>query len=133
MASNNRMDLLAEARLALLLQRARLDSFTEINAKAALSLVTLDGARALGVHHEIGSLEPGKAADLAAFPLDDVGPVHDPISSAIFALPGTRASFVSVAGEVLVRDGKLLDVDADLEQRVQRSADVLQAWLEAQH
>jgi 5-methylthioadenosine/S-adenosylhomocysteine deaminase len=128
-ASNNRMDILGEARLAALFQRARLGSFREVSASEAIRLATLGGARAVGVDREVGSLEVGKAADLAAFPLDSVYPVHDPDAAAIFGLPGTRASFVTVAGRELVRDGVLLAEDPGLEARVQASADALQGWL----
>ena len=129
-ASNNRMDLLEEARLTTLLQRAQRATFGELSAAAVLSLATLGGARALGLDREVGSLEAGKAADLSAFPLAAVGPVHDPQAAAVFALPGTRASLVAVAGQVLVRDGLLLHEDVELEQRVQQSANALQAWLQ---
>lgn len=128
-ASNNRVDMLGESRLAALFQRARLGSFAEISASDAIRLATLGGARALGVDAEVGSLEVGKAADLAAFPLDSIGPVHDPEAAAVFGLPGTRASFVAVAGHELVRDGVLLAVDPGLEERVQASAEALERWL----
>jgi cytosine/adenosine deaminase-related metal-dependent hydrolase len=128
-ASNNRMDILAEARLAALFQRARLGGFSEVSASDAIELATLGGARAIGIDGEVGSLEVGKAADLAAFPLDNLGPVHDPIATAIFGLPGTRASVVAVGGRELVRDGVLLDDDSALEERVQASAEALKSWL----
>ena len=130
-ASNNRMDILEEARLAALLQRARLGSFSEVSALDAIHLATLGGARAIGVDREVGSLEPGKAADLAAFPLDTLGPVHEPLVAAIFGLPGTEASLVVVAGRELVSDGVLIGEDRSLEGRVQRSAEALQRWLRA--
>ena len=128
-ASNNRMDLLDEARLAALMQRARHGDFREISGHTVLWLATLGGARALGIEREVGTLEVGKAADLAAFPLRSAGPVHDPEAAVVFGLPGTVASFVTVAGEVLVRDGALLGYDAALDQRVQASADALERWL----
>ena len=128
-ASNNRMDILGEARLAALFQRARLGSFSEISASEAIHLATLGGARAIGVDSEVGSLEVGKAADLAAFPLDALGPIHDPLAAAVFGLPGTKASLVTVAGRELVRDGALRGEDPGLENRVQASAEALQAWL----
>jgi 5-methylthioadenosine/S-adenosylhomocysteine deaminase len=128
-ASNNRMDLLAEARLASLVQRAHLRDHERVSAEAALSLATHGGATALGIDAEVGSLEVGKSADLAAFPLDAVGPVHHPVAAAVFALAGTLASFVAVAGRVLVRDGALVSADRTLAERVQQSANALQKWL----
>ena len=128
-ASNNRMDILEEARLAALFQRASLSGSSEVSASAAIHLATLGGARAIGIDGEVGSLEVGKAADLTAFPLASLGPVHDPLAAAIFGLPGTRASFVAVAGRELVRDGVLIKHDPGLEERVQTSADALQSWL----
>lgn len=131
-ASNNRMDILEEARLAVLFQRARSGAPAIIPPSVALSLATIDGARALGLEREIGSLEPGKSADLAAFPLGGLGPVFDPEAHAIFALPGATASFVAVAGRELMRDGTMLNGDSALLERVQRSAEALDAWLRSQ-
>jgi 5-methylthioadenosine/S-adenosylhomocysteine deaminase len=116
-ASNNRMDMLDEARLALLFGRAvgrRWDSFP---ASLGLELATLGGARALGIDGEVGSLETGKSADLAAFPLDGLHaqPVQDPESALLFATSGRGATLVAVAGEELVRDGRLAgSIDGDL-------------------
>jgi cytosine/adenosine deaminase-related metal-dependent hydrolase len=108
-ASNNRMDILEEVRLASLFQNARTCSPDAVSQNVALELATLGGARALGLDKEIGSLEPGKAADLAAFPLHThcTIPAEDPVATAIYALPGSRASLVTVAGRHLVEDGCL--------------------------
>ena len=86
LASNDRMDMLRESRLAL---------GNRASEREVWELATLGGARALRLDHLIGSLERGKQADLAAFPrgADPGGP--------------TRASFVAVAGRVLVNDGQL--------------------------
>ena len=129
-ASNDRMDLLDEARLALLFASARACDASALTPSKALELATLGGARALRLDGEIGSLEVGKAADLAAFPLgaSGRGPTHDPVAAAVLALAGTPASFVAVAGRCLVRKGLLLDADPSLARRVQESADRLQAW-----
>lgn len=130
-ASNDRMDLLDEARQAMLFAAARGHDARSLPATRALELATLGGARALRLDAEVGSLEPGKAADLAAFPLGALGrgPTHDPVAAAVLALAGTPATFVAVAGRPLVRDGTLLDADPALARRVQESADRLQAWL----
>jgi len=130
-ASNDRMDLLDEARLALLFAAARATEPNAVSSARALELATLGGARALRLDGEVGSLEPGKAADLAAFPLAALarGPTHDPVAAAVLALAGTPASFVAVAGRPLVKDGVLRDADSSLARRVQESAERLQAWL----
>lgn len=129
-ASNNRMDLLAEARAAILAQRARTSRHDTLCARDALTLATLGGARALGLEGEIGSLEPGKRADLAAFALDPCAtPVHDPEAAAIFALPGAAATLVVVAGRELVAEGKLLAHDPALAGRVENTAMHMRKWL----
>ena len=132
MASNNYMDVLGEARLAVLAQRARPGAHAHIDAERALALATIDGARALGLAHRIGSIEVGKSADLAAFSCQGLNPVFDPVTAAVFALNGRAARFVSVAGRVLLRDGVLVEDDAALGERVQRSADALATWITTQ-
>ena len=128
-ASNNRMDLLAEGRAAILSQRARVGRHDALSAKDALTLATLGGARALGLENEIGSLEVGKSADLAAFPLDASAlPVHDPEAAAIFALPGASASLVTVKGRELVRDGRLLNENRGVVARVDETARRMREW-----
>jgi cytosine/adenosine deaminase-related metal-dependent hydrolase len=116
-ASNNRMDMLDEARLSILMQRARLRRPDTLSATHALELATLGAARAVGLGDRVGSLEIGKAADIAAFPLDALRdtPTFEAASALVFAAPGRMARLTMVAGEVLVRDGRLLrDVTSDL-------------------
>jgi 5-methylthioadenosine/S-adenosylhomocysteine deaminase len=129
-ASNNRMDLLDEARLAILMQRARTGRHDAVPATKALELATLGGARALGLDREIGSLDVGKAADLAAFPLQQprTSPVYDPVTSLVFAGSGLTAAFVAIAGRVMVRDSKLV-VDSALTASVEGHARALAEWL----
>jgi cytosine/adenosine deaminase-related metal-dependent hydrolase len=129
MASNNRMDILAEARLALLAQRTRIGSFESPAAMDVLELATIEGAKAIGIDHLVGTLEEGKQADLAAFAIDPVLPVQDPVGAAIFSLTGARARFVMVAGRPLVIDGALVSPRAGLSQRISRLGDALAGWL----
>jgi 5-methylthioadenosine/S-adenosylhomocysteine deaminase len=129
MASNNRMDILDEARLALLGQRMRTSSNETPAAADVLELATLGGARAIGMHALVGSLEEGKQADLAAFALDPAGPTHDPVTAAVFSITGARARFVAVAGTVLLRDGLLVAPRPGLAERMQCLADALDEWL----
>jgi cytosine/adenosine deaminase-related metal-dependent hydrolase len=109
-ASNNRMDLLDEARLAILMQRARVGRPDAPTATEVLELATLGSARALGLESDIGSLDVGKSADLAAFPLDAARsvPVYDPVTTLVFATAGAQARFVAVGGRPLVVDSKLV-------------------------
>lgn len=129
-ASNNRMDLLDEARLAILMQRARVGRYDAVSAAKALELATLGGARALNLDDEIGSLDVGKAADLAAFPLNQPrsAPVYDPITALIFAGSGLAASFVTVAGRVMVKDSKLV-ADSARTVNIEDHARALAEWL----
>jgi 5-methylthioadenosine/S-adenosylhomocysteine deaminase len=127
------MDILDEARLAVLLARASSGSWDALPAHRALEMATLDGARALGLDGEIGTLDVGKSADLAAFPLDGmhVRPVQDPESALLFAATGRGARLVTVAGREMVRDGRLVeDVSGDL-ATVRRAASDLRAWSES--
>lgn len=129
MASNNRMDLLAEARAALLIQRARVQTHEALTAADVLELVTISGACALGLADEIGSLEVGKSADLAAFEIGAAVPTFDPAAAAVFALNGSEAVFVAVKGVPLVIGGKVINASPGLRDRVQMSADALREWL----
>lgn len=128
MASNNRMDIIGEARLAVLHQRLRTARPDTLAAADALALATHGGATALGLGGEIGVLAEGRAADLAAFDIDaSLGPVHG-IAEAVLHAGRTLARRTVVAGQLRVRDGQVLGVDGDLPARVQRSADALRRW-----
>lgn len=125
MASNNRMDLLEEARVAVLVQRIRHASPDALDAARALELATLGGARAIGLDQRIGSLEVGKDADLAAFALPPGVADGDPIAALVFALGGQPARTVTVAGIPRVWDWRLVHEDAGLGERVAGTASLL--------
>ncbi|HEX6628167.1 MAG TPA: amidohydrolase family protein [Gemmatimonadaceae bacterium] len=129
-ASNNRMDILDEARLAVLIHRGAARRHDAFGAHQALELATIGGARALGLDDKIGSLELGKEADLAAFSVDipRTTPLGDPYSAAIFALPGRSARFVAVRGRVLVENGRALAADPRLTERMQEAGAALAKW-----
>jgi 5-methylthioadenosine/S-adenosylhomocysteine deaminase len=130
MASNNRMHLLEEARSAVLAQNVRQSSPCALTAEDALAMATIGGAKALGLDDRIGSLEPGKEADLAAFPLGDAAAAaeHDPIAAAVWSLGNATASTVVVNGVELVLDGVLLNHDPDVDTRVLESSRLLAEW-----
>ena len=112
-ASNNDLDLLGETRTAALLAKAVADSATALDAHRALRMATLNGARALGIADECGSLQPGKSADLVAFDLSALPqqPVYDPVSQLIYASGRDCVKHVWVAGKPLLEDGQLLRLD----------------------
>lgn len=116
-ASSNRMDLLDDARLAVFQQRALTGRADAPTASALLRMATLGGAEALGLSAAVGTLEPGKAADLVAFSLDPLrdGPGFRPEDTLVFGAAGRRAQLVVVDGVELVRGGALVrDIRADL-------------------
>src|SRR5260221_2190258 len=127
------MELLEEARLAALLSAAREHGVDVVSAASALRIATLGGAHALGIQDDVGSLERGKCADMVASPLPaHRAPMPEPAAALVYAMAGTPASLVTVAGRVLVRDGSLTTDDPALAGRVQATADLLQAWLVTQ-
>ncbi|AIZ33615.1 TRZ/ATZ family hydrolase [Pseudomonas parafulva] len=112
-ASNNALDLLGEARTAALLAKAVAGSATALDAHRALRMATLNGARALGLEACIGSLEVGKAADITVFDLSGLAqqPVHDPVSQLIYATGRDCVRDVWVAGQRLVENHRLTQMD----------------------
>jgi 5-methylthioadenosine/S-adenosylhomocysteine deaminase len=124
-ASNNELDLLAELQFAALLHKGvRLDPLA-VPASTALEMATIGGARALGLDHLIGSLEPGKRADVAIVDLDEdsLVPLYDPISHLAYAVEAADVQTVLVDGRVIVRDRALLTADdAEIRARVRALA-----------
>ena len=102
-ASNNRCDMLDEARFCCLVHRAARHDFNWPTADRVLRLMTLDGARALGLESEIGSLEANKQADLIVIDLARIHntPVHDLAAAIIFSAASSDVLLTMVAGRVL--------------------------------
>ncbi|MDR6578461.1 TRZ/ATZ family hydrolase [Pseudomonas extremaustralis] len=112
-ASNNDLDLLGETRTAAMLAKAVAGSATALDAHRALRMATLNGARALGLESEIGSLEVGKAADIVAFDLSGLAqqPIYDPVSQLIYATGRDCVKHLWVAGKQLLDDRQLTRMD----------------------
>lgn len=113
-ASNNRLDIFGEARLAALLAKIATGDAAALPAGTALRMATLDGAAALGLDTEIGSLQAGKQADAIAVSLGAFqhGPCYDPISHVIHVAGRDQVTDVWVAGERIVSNSALTSVDA---------------------
>jgi 5-methylthioadenosine/S-adenosylhomocysteine deaminase len=112
-ASNNRLDLFAEMRLASLLAKVTTGDAAALPAATALQMATLNGARALGLADVAGSMLPGKRADLVAVELSDVAtqPVFDPVSHLVNAVDRGCVSDVWVDGVRIVVDRRLTTID----------------------
>lgn len=111
-ASNDSSDMVGEMRQALLLHRVN-SGADAITAEQVLELATLGSARLLG-RNDIGSLEIGKAADIAIFELDKLeytGALSDPLAALIFSGINHEVDTTIVNGEIVVKDGRLVHVD----------------------
>ena len=114
-ASNNRLDMFSEMRLAALLAKAVSNDATAVPAWEALEMATLRPARALGLESTIGSLATGKFADLVAVRLADVhtSPCYDPVSQLVYAAGREDVSRVWVNGRLVVDNRNLTTLNAD--------------------
>lgn len=101
-ASNNRLDMFTEMRLAALLAKGQSGDATAISAHQALAMATINGARALGLDHKIGSIEVGKLADLCAVKLSDFSmqPCFDVASHLVYVAGREHVSHVWVNGDL---------------------------------
>jgi 5-methylthioadenosine/S-adenosylhomocysteine deaminase len=128
-ASNNRLDLIEETRLAALLAKGASGDAAALPAWQALECATLSGATALGLEKQIGSLEPGKEADITAFDLAsaETTPCFDPVSHLIYAASRERVSDVWVAGRQVVRGRAILAQEPALEREILSRASIWQS------
>jgi 5-methylthioadenosine/S-adenosylhomocysteine deaminase len=112
-ASNNRLDLFEEMRLAALLAKGSSEDATALPAQEALYCATLGAALALGLDREIGSVTVGKSADLVAVDFSDIGltPCFDPLSHLVYAASRNEVTDVWVAGERVLRERSLTRID----------------------
>ncbi|MBS0335350.1 MAG: TRZ/ATZ family hydrolase [Proteobacteria bacterium] len=120
-ASNNRLDAFQEMRQAALLAKAVARDAEAIPAHKALEMATLAGARALGLEKKIGSIVPGKRADLAAVNLagPELAPVYDPVSHLVYSAGREHVSHVWIDGGLKLADRVLKHMDfLDLDTRV---------------
>ena len=109
-AANNSYDMIAEMRVAGLVASHREGRAQPISSRELLRMATMDGAKALGLDHEVGSLEPGKAADVIAIDISGAGysETPDPQTLLVYSGSGRDVRHVWVAGEQLVRDSRLV-------------------------
>ncbi len=127
-ASNNRLDGFQEMRLTALLAKAVARNAEAVPAHTALTMATLGGAKAIGLGAHIGSIQPGKRADLAAVELagPELAPVFDPVSHLVYCAGRENVSHVWVDGNPKMTDRVLKDIDIpDLDRRAKLWQNVL--------
>lgn len=114
-ASNNNLNILAEARSAALLAKGYAGDPCVLNAFETLETLTINAARALGQVNLLGSIEAGKLADLCAIRLDSLQttPIYDVVSHLVYAASSQQVSHVWVGGRMLLQDGLFLHMDVD--------------------
>ncbi len=114
-ASNNDLDMFEAMRQAAFLNKLTSDDPRAIPAPVAIEMATIDGARALGMEREIGSLEPGKRADLIVVSMSAARqtPLYDPLSHLVYVTRGDDVRTTIVNGRIVMRDRKVLTLNAD--------------------
>ncbi|MEX2474416.1 TRZ/ATZ family hydrolase [Marinobacter sp.] len=125
-ASNNDLDLFGELSTAAMMAKVVAGDAAALSAHQAITMATLNGARALGRDHELGTLEAGKLADLIAVDLSDpfLQPVYDPASHLVYSNHGRQVSHSWINGVPQIQDGRLTRIDVpDLMLRVQSWAE----------
>jgi len=112
-ASNNDLDMFEAMRMASLLQKLQTSDPRVVNAQTAIDMATIGGARAMGMDKQIGSLEPGKRADLIVVGMSAARqtPVYDPVSHLVYVTRGDDVQTTIVNGKPLMRDRKMLTLD----------------------
>jgi 5-methylthioadenosine/S-adenosylhomocysteine deaminase len=112
-ASNNDLDMFEAMRAAALLHKLETRDPRALPARVALEMATIGGARVLGLDRLIGSLEPGKRADLIVVSMRGARqtPMYDPVSHLVYVSHGDDVQATVVNGRVLMRDRKVLTLD----------------------
>ncbi|MCL5291383.1 MAG: amidohydrolase family protein [Actinobacteria bacterium] len=112
-ASNNTMDVFDEMRIGLLLQRATNTTVDNLSAENFVQMATVGGAEAIGLDGSVGSLEPGKTADVIAVDLSHSHqvPARDPYSALVYTANQDNVVFTMIDGRVVYRDGEHLTLD----------------------
>ena len=114
-ASNNDVDLFQAMDITAKLHKVVNLDPTVLPAETVIRMATIDGARALGLDGEIGSIEPGKQADLIVVDTrkPHLTPIHNPASAVVYSAKGSDVQTVMVAGRLLVQERTLLTIDVE--------------------
>jgi len=127
-ASSNNHSLFQAMKFAALIQKGFRQDATIITAEKVLEMATIDGARAIGLEKEIGSIEAGKKADLVVLDYENafMTPIHHPVSAIVYSALGNEVTTVMIDGRFVMRDGVVTGVnEAEVRRRAQTHADDL--------
>lgn len=125
-ASNNNHNMIQSLKFAALIHKGFHRDATIITAEKVLEMATIDGARAIGLENEIGSIEAGKKADLAILQFDNTfaTPLHNPVSALVYSALGNEPETVIVDGRVVMRNRSTKTVsESDVMMLSQQAAD----------
>lgn len=111
--SNNNLDMLEEMKMAALIHKGRRLDPTIVNSQTVLDMATVNGAKALGWDKEIGSLEPGKKADLIIIDFNQphLAPVHNIVSHLVYSALGGDVETTIINGKIVMENRRLKEVD----------------------
>ena len=114
-ASNNRLDIMEEMRLAALLIKGTTKSPELLPASQAIKMATINGAKALGLDSVVGSIEKNKKADLVAIDLSSIEnqPIYNPLSTLVYSSSKSDVNYVWIDGEIKLKEKKLVGLDEE--------------------
>jgi 5-methylthioadenosine/S-adenosylhomocysteine deaminase len=127
-ASNNNHNMIHSLKFGALLHKGYHQDATIMTAEKILEMATIDGARAVGLEHEIGSIEAGKKADLVVLKYDNffVNPVHHPVSALVYSALGNEPETVWIDGQIVMQDRVMQTVsEAEVMQAAKAAAESL--------
>lgn len=128
-ASNNNLDMFAEMKTAALIGKIAADNASAVSAQTALEMATINGAKTLGLDSRIGSLQPGKQADIIAvdFSVLQSLPIHNVISHLVYSTSGQQVTHAWVSGKNLLKDKQLTKISKeDLKSKAKKWRDTIQ-------
>ncbi len=128
-ASNNNLDVFHEMDMAAKIHKAQSHDPTTMDARTVVEMATIGGARAIGLDHQIGSLEVGKQADVIVIDhrSPHLTPMYHPASHIVYTAQSADVRDVVVAGQVLVRNRQILSLDVEeIMSKVNEIADQIQ-------
>ena len=123
-ASNNNHNMIHALKFAALMHKGFRRDATVITAEQVLEMATIGGARAVGLDHEIGSIDIGKQADLVVLRTDNlcITPLHHPVSALVYSAIGDEVEHVLIAGRLLLENGCMTTLDENIIRRESQAA-----------